>query len=104
VVREGDPGDAFYLLFEGELRVFVDDFGVEKDVGRLTSGTFFGEIATLTDQPRTASISAAKPSRLVRFPRDAVRALLEDYPRLKELVSAVGVKRSEDTLKKILEE
>ena len=54
IIREGEPGDRFYLIRKGTVSVRrgVDD----KEVARLGEGEFFGETALLTGQPRNASI------------------------------------------------
>lgn len=59
VVRQGDPGDRFYLVRRGELSVLTTDpEGREKTVARLHAGEYFGEIALLERIPRTATVRA----------------------------------------------
>jgi cGMP-dependent protein kinase len=52
IITEGDKGDKFYILLNGDATVLVG----EKPVGTLTSGTYFGEMALLDDEVRKASI------------------------------------------------
>ena len=54
VFREGDPGDRYYLIREGEAQVWVGG----KVVAELGPGTGFGELALLTGRPRTATVTA----------------------------------------------
>jgi MFS family permease len=61
VVRQGELGDLFYVVESGDLSVRVD--GVERN--RLATGDCFGEIALLRRVPRTASVVALAPSRLL---------------------------------------
>lgn len=67
VIRQGEVGDAFYVVDSGRLSVTVD--GVLRD-HTLTTGDGFGEIALLRDVPRTATITALEPTRLLRVERD----------------------------------
>lgn len=53
VIKQGDPGDAFYIILNGSARVERDDI----HVGTLNPGDYFGELALLKRQPRAASIS-----------------------------------------------
>jgi hypothetical protein len=62
VVRQGEPGDSYYLVDEGELSITVDG---EVRPHTLTSGEGFGEIALLHSVPRTATITALRDSTLL---------------------------------------
>jgi MFS family permease len=66
VVRQGDVGEGFYVIAEGRMSVVVD--GALR-AHRLGQGTGFGEIALLRDVPRTATVTAIEPCRLVRVER-----------------------------------
>lgn len=51
---QGDPGDLFYIIKEGEAVVFQDSGGTRKRVNQLFKADFFGEGALLSDEPRRA--------------------------------------------------
>ncbi|KAL9183930.1 hypothetical protein ACHAXT_002016 [Thalassiosira profunda] len=57
IVREGEPGDIFYMIDKGQVDVFIRAKG-DAPVVTLTSGQFFGELALLSNDVRTASCVA----------------------------------------------
>ena len=59
IVREGEEGDRFYVVFAGMLSVANRSMGTR---GVLRPGSYFGEVALTMDIPRTASIRALMPS------------------------------------------
>lgn len=83
--REGDLGDALYIISEGQVAVQTE--GPPKvEIGRLGEGAFFGEVALLTDQPRSASVTTLTPSELLKIDRDILTSLLADYPEVLTVV------------------
>ncbi len=102
VVRENDPGDSFFVILKGSVQVSVDDLGTEKEIAKLGEGAFFGEIAVVTSQPRSATVVALENLQLLEFPKAEVEEVLKDYPKVREVLGKVGVMRSEDTLEKVL--
>lgn len=77
-VRQGDPGDALYVVEGGTLEVKQDGRKL-KEVGR---GAVFGEMALLDGSPRSASVVALTAARLLRIPRAEFDALLDEYPAI----------------------
>ena len=57
IIREGEPGDIFYMIDSGSVDVFIKAKG-DAPVVTLTSGQFFGELALLSNDVRTASCIA----------------------------------------------
>jgi CRP-like cAMP-binding protein len=76
--REGDPGDALYIVVEGEL--IVQNEGPPRvEMARLGPGSFIGEVALLTDQPRTATVTALMTSELLRIDRVTLSHVLGSH-------------------------
>lgn len=72
VVEQGQPGDEFFIILEGEAVVLQkrsDDAPFET-VGHLASGDYFGEIALLLDRPRAATVVAKTPLKCVKLDRN----------------------------------
>ena len=54
IIREGEPGEEFFLISDGEVEVIRSDH----EVARLGSGDFFGEVALISGEPRNATVVA----------------------------------------------
>jgi ATP-binding cassette subfamily B protein len=79
IVREGDPGDAFFILVEGKARVYKrGDNGEDIPLNVLGPGDEFGEIALLEEGTRTASVRCSSEVRLYRLDRADFHRLLAD--------------------------
>lgn len=74
ILREGDPGDTMFLILEGQVEVLVG----ERRVAELREGAHFGEMALVTQQPRTASIRALAPLKTKRLRRDPLYEVLRE--------------------------
>ncbi|MEM7675274.1 MAG: cyclic nucleotide-binding domain-containing protein [Myxococcota bacterium] len=105
VMEEGEVGDAFYLLLDGEADVEASDFTeTPRDVARLTPGHVFGEIAALTGEPRTATVVAKTSLKVHRFEASAVFKILDDYPDVVEALKRLGIARSEELMARLQED
>jgi putative ABC transport system ATP-binding protein len=62
VIRQGDPGEQFYLIRSGQVEVIVEEDGKSRTVAELGEGQYFGEAALLRDEPRNATIVARTKS------------------------------------------
>jgi CRP-like cAMP-binding protein len=73
VIREGDVGDRFYVVFAGMLSVTSRDMGPRQV---LRPGDYFGEVALAMDVPRTATVSAITPAVIASCDRETFDELL----------------------------
>lgn len=74
VIREGDAGEAFYLLEQGEAEAYKS--GLDKPVRRYQKGDYFGELALLNDQPRAASVVCKTKVKVATLGKDGFQRLL----------------------------
>lgn len=91
IVSEGEPGTEIYFVVSGSVAVFLGQGESRRDLLSLCSGDIFGEMALLDQLPRSASVEAREPSRLVRFDRRLFYHLVGEYPILaKRVIELMG--------------
>lgn len=90
IVREGEPGDLFYVVVSGQATVRSR----RRRLAVLGPGSFFGETALLTGGPRTATVTAHTKMELATFDRGAFDALLGDSPAISRAVLGGIARRS----------
>lgn len=77
LMRQGEAGDAMYLVVSGRLRAYLRDAdGSERAVREMGRGQVVGEMALYTDEPRSATVVAIRDSVLVRLERAGFEQLL----------------------------
>jgi len=84
VIREGDPGDRFYLIREGS--VVVKQGPEQREIARLQAGDFFGETALLTGQPRNATVEPLEPTILYSLAKEKFQRAMENRATLESEV------------------
>jgi CRP/FNR family cyclic AMP-dependent transcriptional regulator len=89
LARSGEPGDEFFLIIDGTARAEVS---AEKHV-LLHPGEFFGEMSILDGGPRSATVVAATPVRLLVISRRHFSMLLKDVPGLTQTLLVTLSKR-----------
>jgi CRP-like cAMP-binding protein len=93
LTREGRPGREFFVLVEGTASVTKDG----EPIAELRDGDWFGEIALLTHVPRTATVTAASPVRVLVLTDRAFRRVVETMPRIAlKVLSSVGQRLDHD--------
>lgn len=81
ILQQGSFGDAFYVICEGRVRVVREEAGDARELAVLEGGAFFGEVALLSDAPRTASVdSAADDTQLLEISAPVLTELSHRYP------------------------
>jgi hypothetical protein len=82
IVKQGDHGDAMYLVLQGELRVRLMIGGKETILVTLAAGEFFGEISLFDQGPRSADVVANQDSLLLKISSAAFDKLQSGAPEL----------------------
>jgi hypothetical protein len=91
IVKEGSPGDAMYLLLEGEVHVRLTIAGKESILATLSAGEFFGEVALFDHGPRSADVVATIDCLLLKISTAAFQKLVQDVPELAApFLNAIG--------------
>ncbi len=82
IFEDGEPGDCLYLIVEGTVRISkAGRGGNQETLGFIQPGNFFGEMALIDGQPRSAKASAAEAAVLGRIDSAAFARILENAPR-----------------------
>jgi rhodanese-related sulfurtransferase len=83
IFRQGDPGDCFYIITSGKVRVFrKDSDGLETQLSVLGAGESFGEMALLTGEVRSANVEAMEETRFMVLSKEQFERILKDFPNL----------------------
>jgi CPA1 family monovalent cation:H+ antiporter len=95
IVEQGARGDAMFLIARGVVRVSVEQGGVDRDLATLMAGDFFGEMALLTGEPRTATCRSVTPCALYRLEREAFLEVRAAHPSIESALEAIERARRE---------
>jgi CRP/FNR family cyclic AMP-dependent transcriptional regulator len=90
--KEDEIGREFFVIVDGKVQVTQKG----KPVATRSSGDFVGEIALLTEIPRTATVTAETPVRLFVLTRKEFRRLLDENPNVeRKVLRAVALRLAE---------
>ncbi|MCE5244117.1 MAG: cyclic nucleotide-binding domain-containing protein, partial [Desulfobacteraceae bacterium] len=85
IFDQGDPGDAFYIVYSGRVRILKrDEQKKEINLALLTRGDHFGETALITDHPRNAAARAVEETTLIIIDKDSFNKHIFSVPQLRE--------------------
>jgi CRP-like cAMP-binding protein len=80
LIRQGEPGDEFFVIASGTATVTRD----AHDVATLGEGSFFGELALFDPAPRNATVTATTAVSTIALSRDAFQQVLTDIPTIRD--------------------
>jgi len=103
IFRYGDPGDAMYLIDVGKVQISITDAdGAVVTLAELGAGDFFGDMAMLDGQGRSANATAIDDARLAKLTRDDFLSFMRSDPRVTlELLTALTrrLRRTDELLR-----
>lgn len=80
--RQGDPGDAAYLIISGQAEVVAETPAGEVPVATVGQNAVVGEIAILCDVPRTATVRAGTRLETLKIEKEHFLRLLREFPNI----------------------
>jgi hypothetical protein len=87
ILTQGAPGHSLFILSTGMVRAYAkDEHGVYRFVRDLEEGSFFGEFAIVTGQPRAATVTAATRCELLELDRGTLDAISISHPHVNEVL------------------
>ncbi|MBN2423867.1 MAG: cyclic nucleotide-binding domain-containing protein [Calditrichaceae bacterium] len=102
ICKIGDPGDEMFIIITGEVKIVIysDDAKHEQVVAKLGSGNYFGEMALLTGETRSASVITTEKSEMFVLHKNDFDVILDKYPAISLSLGKIVSQRLRDTLKK----
>jgi trk system potassium uptake protein TrkA len=94
--RRGDPGETFYIVLSGEVRLETEDRAV---VEHVRPGGFFGEVAILTGQPRSTNAVVHQDAQLAEIGRDEFQEVVMANPTVAVAMSRILGQRLANTVR-----
>ena len=95
IFKKGDPADAFFIIYEGGVRVRLKNrfFGLIRSIRHLGAGEILGEMGLLENRPRSATVIAAKPTKMFVLLRAEFDALLANDPEIADHLRWIASQR-----------
>ncbi|MEW6042421.1 MAG: cyclic nucleotide-binding domain-containing protein, partial [Elusimicrobiota bacterium] len=93
IIYQGEAGNSLFLIARGVVRVSREENGTKRDLATLFAGDFFGEMALLHNEPRSASIQAITSCTLYELSRYDLNRFVDFHPRIREALKEADQKR-----------
>ncbi len=97
MMKQGDNGDAAYVIISGKGEVYIDTPGGEIKVAEMGPGQVVGEIAIMIDTPRTATVKTPEGLTALKIPKENFLRLLSSSPQIALEIIRVLAARLENT-------
>ena len=87
VIREGDVDDSMFIVSHGKVKVTkTSEKGSEVILAQIGDGAFFGEMALLSEAPRSASVISVEETLLFEVSRDVLNQVVSNFPSVKNIL------------------
>ncbi len=93
IVKQGDPGDAFFIIYKGSVSVKKGLMVFKRKVGTLGPAQFFGEMSLLSDEPRIATVTANEETDCFLLLKGHFEHLLKKNPSFAGMMKELSEKR-----------
>jgi CRP-like cAMP-binding protein len=95
IFHQGDPGDSFYVIKRGMVRIFHEAEGQnpEKELAMFGDGDFFGEMALIEDKPRNATALTMEESEVFKLNKTDFINLVSSDPNMSSRISSEFLRR-----------
>lgn len=99
IMRQGDSGEHAYIVEEGAVEIFVESEGNSPElIATRGAGSIIGEMALIDNAPRTATVKAAQPSKMIVITFEDLAQRLDGADELIQMVMRVILSRYRDLL------
>jgi CRP-like cAMP-binding protein len=86
LITENEPGSSMFIIIQGKVKVLRHLNGADVVLAQLSDGTFFGEMALLSDVPRAASVVCTEETMLFEISRELLAQMTTQYPSVGEVM------------------
>lgn len=94
VFKQGEPGDAFYIVYKGNVEVRLKHLVFfSKAVASLNEGNFFGETALISAEPRNATVVCSEPTLLFTLLAADFKFILDENPAAAAEMQSIATQR-----------
>lgn len=94
IFRQGDTADFVYVIVNGEVEVVREEADGKNVLARLAKGSYFGEMAIISNAPRTATVRAITDVEVLTWSRGDFAALYACLPELRKSVDKITQQRN----------
>ena len=93
IIRQGEGGTSMFIIFQGEVEVYVEEAGAKISVARLHENDYFGDMSLLTGAPRAATVKANDDVIVYELQKQSLARIIQVRPIVIEKIADVVAER-----------